>query len=59
MGMSMLPVFAYLDPGASSLLLQAFVGGFAGLLVFARHFYRVFRYGRAPQPHTDGNQVCN
>lgn len=55
--MLILPVFAYLDPGAGSLLLQAFVGGFAGLLVLARHLYRTVRWGRSSRPAADGNQV--
>ncbi|MFM7037764.1 MAG: hypothetical protein ACKO2L_08580 [Planctomycetaceae bacterium] len=57
--MSVFRIFAYLDPGASSLLLQAFVGGFAGLLVLARHFYRFLRWGRKSQSAADGSQVCN
>lgn len=36
--------FAYLDPGTGSMLLQAIVGGSAGLYVFARHIWRSFRY---------------
>lgn len=30
-------VFAYLDPGAGSLILQAIVGGFSGLVVLVRY----------------------
>ena len=30
---------AYLDPGSSSLVLQAIVGGAAGLLVFAKYMW--------------------
>jgi hypothetical protein len=40
-------VFAYLDPGTGSMLLQAIVGGSAGLIVFARHMWRSFRYGKS------------
>lgn len=36
--------FAYLDPGTGSMLLQAIVGGSAGLYVFVRHIWRSFRY---------------
>jgi hypothetical protein len=35
---------AYLDPGTGSMLLQAIVGGSAGLFVFLRHLWRSFRY---------------
>ena len=56
----MLPsaLFAYLDPGAGSLLLQALVGGFAGLIVCARHVYRTIRFSNKNQPiPADGHQV--
>jgi hypothetical protein len=33
---------AYLDPGAGSLLLQALVGGSAGLFVFARYVWSTY-----------------
>ena len=36
----------YLDPGTGSMLLQAIVGGSAGLIVLARHFWRSIRYPR-------------
>ena len=36
-------IFAYLDPGAGSLLMQAIVGGAAGFLVALRHFWKTFR----------------
>jgi hypothetical protein len=50
---------AYLDPGAGSLLLQALVGGFAGLCVFARHLYRSFRFSTKNHPaQAEANQVC-
>lgn len=32
-------LFAYFDPGSGSLLLQAIVGGTAGLLVFAKYLW--------------------
>ena len=35
---------AYLDPGTGSMVLQAIVGGSAGLFVFVRHVWRSFRY---------------
>jgi len=39
-------VLAYLDPGTGSMLLQAIVGGSAGLLVLFRHLWRSFRYAK-------------
>jgi hypothetical protein len=33
-------VLAYFDPGAGSLLMQALVGGAAGLLVFGRYVWQ-------------------
>ncbi len=41
---SFVTTFAYLDPGTGSMLLQAIVGGSAGIYVFARHVWRSFRY---------------
>jgi hypothetical protein len=38
-------MIAYFDPGAGSLLLQALVGGGAGLLVFAKYLWE--SYGRS------------
>jgi hypothetical protein len=35
----MLPVFAYFDPGAGSIVLQALVGGSAGLWVAVRYWW--------------------
>jgi hypothetical protein len=32
-------IIAYFDPGAGSLLVQALVGGAAGLLVFAKYLW--------------------
>jgi hypothetical protein len=32
-------ILAYFDPGAGSLLVQALVGGAAGLLVFAKYLW--------------------
>lgn len=34
------PLFAYFDPGSGSLVLQAVVGGAAGLMVFAKYLWR-------------------
>lgn len=39
-------VFGYLDPGTGSMLLQAIVGGSAGMLVFFRHLWRSYRYAK-------------
>ena len=36
--------FAYLDPGTGSMLLQAIVGGSAGVYVFVRHVWSSFRH---------------
>ncbi len=41
-------ILAYFDPGAGSLLLQALVGGGAGLLVFAKYLWD--SYGRPLRP---------
>lgn len=35
----MFTTLAYFDPGSGSLLLQAIVGGSAGLLVFAKYIW--------------------
>ena len=32
-------MFAYLDPGAGSLLMQVLVGGGAGVALMVRHFW--------------------
>lgn len=34
------PLWAYFDPGSGSLVLQAVVGGAAGLMVFAKYLWR-------------------
>lgn len=47
---SYLSTFAYLDPGTGSMLLQAIVGGSAGLFVFVRHVWRSFRYADVKKP---------
>lgn len=33
------PLLGYFDPGAGSLVLQALIGGTAGLLVFAKYLW--------------------
>lgn len=33
-------ILCYLDPGSGSMLLQAIVGGSAGLVVFARYLWK-------------------
>lgn len=38
----MLHLFAYLDAGTGSMLLQALMGGFAGLMVLSRVAWRSF-----------------
>jgi hypothetical protein len=40
---------AYLDPGTGSMVLQAIVGGSAGLFVFVRHVWRSFRHSDAKE----------
>ncbi len=40
---------AYLDPGTGSMLLQAIVGGSAGLFVLIRHVWRSFRYANVKE----------
>lgn len=35
-------LFAYLDPGSGSLLLQALVGGSAGVMVLARYVWQTY-----------------
>jgi hypothetical protein len=47
--MSHAVLLAYLDPGAGSLVLQALVGGGAGLFVFLRQLWKAYRAG-AVQP---------
>jgi hypothetical protein len=37
------PLFAYFDPGAGSVLLQALVGGSAGFFVFAKYLLNSWR----------------
>lgn len=51
-----LSTLAYLDPGTGSMLLQAIVGGSAGLFVFVRHVWRSYRYADVKKS-TDTVQV--
>lgn len=60
------PVLGYLDPGTGSVLLQALLGGIAGLAVtfklFGRRILDFFRIGRsspkeAPEPVPDSDQA--
>lgn len=44
---------AYLDPGAGSMLLQAIVGGSAGLIVFARHVWRSWKFKSSPADNSE------
>ncbi|MDB5338725.1 MAG: hypothetical protein JWN70_4344 [Planctomycetaceae bacterium] len=49
----MSPLLAYFDPGSGSLVLQAVVGGAAGLVVFAKYLWttaapRLFRGSKPP-----------
>jgi hypothetical protein len=54
-------VLAYYDPGAGSLLLQAILGGTAGLIVFTRYLWRcrhtLFRFRRWPGRHDSRDTV--
>ncbi len=53
--MNIILTFGYLDPGAGSMLLQAIVGGGAGLVVLVRHLWRTVRLSRKPlNPSTSG-----
>lgn len=41
-------VLAYFDPGPGSLLLQAIVGGGAGLIVFGKYVWNSLRNRKSP-----------
>jgi len=41
---------AYLDPGTGSLLLQALVGGFSGIVVLGRYLWTQFAVRKQVQP---------
>ncbi len=54
--MNNLQMLAYLDPGTGSMLLQAILGGSAGLIVFARHVWKTLRYSKPlPESPSNGN----
>jgi len=42
--------FAYFDPSAGSLLLQALVGGFGGIVVVGRYLWTQYLGSGATQP---------
>ena len=44
--MSINPLLAYFDPSAGSLLLQALVGGFGGVVVLGRYLWMQFTASR-------------
>ncbi len=57
----MKPAYAYLDPGAASMILQALLGGIAGLAVLCTLYWRKFlgflkRYQRS-EPKDDNTQA--
>ena len=51
------PVYAYLDPGSGSMILQLLLGAIAGVAVFFKFFWRkflsVFRLGRKAKDNTE------
>ena len=47
-------MFAYLDPGTGSIVLQVIVGGFAGLAVFFKMFGRKMMFGKKDNELTEG-----
>jgi hypothetical protein len=53
----MVTILAYFDPGSGSLLMQAIVGGAAGLAVFGKYLWNVFtdRFQRLDQSGFSGN----
>jgi hypothetical protein len=55
----MSPILGYFDPGSGSLLLQAILGGAAGLLVFAKYLWdRIVRSRKVDGPSSDsGSEV--
>ncbi|MEK6257605.1 MAG: hypothetical protein AABP62_03210 [Planctomycetota bacterium] len=45
----MIPLLAYFDPSTGSLLLQALVGGFGGVVVLGRYLWmQIIRGNRTP-----------
>jgi hypothetical protein len=59
LGMLALPTdaLAYIDPAAGSLILQALLGGVAGILVVTKLYYRKLMtlLGRRPRSSADGD----
>lgn len=51
------PMLAYFDPGSGSLILQAIVGGTAGLLVFGKYVWNlvILRYSRLKSKSDSGH----
>jgi hypothetical protein len=47
-------MFAYLDPGTGSIVLQVIVGGFAGLAVFFKMFGRRMMFWKKDNELTEG-----
>ncbi|MCB1016943.1 MAG: hypothetical protein KDB10_17780 [Acidimicrobiales bacterium] len=47
-------MFAYLDPGTGSIVLQVIVGGFAGLAVFFKMFGRKLMFWKKDNELTEG-----
>ena len=45
----MTPIIAYLDPGSGSLILQALVGGFSGIVVLGRYVWTQFQVRKTVQ----------
>ncbi len=48
-------MFAYLDPGTGSIVLQVIVGGFAGLAVFFKMFGRKMMFWKKDNELTEGD----
>ena len=48
-------MFAYLDPGTGSIVLQVIVGGFAGLAVFFKMFGRRMMFWKKDNELTEGD----
>ena len=58
------PVLAYFDPGSGSLVLQAVVGGAAGLVVLAKYLWKtaapsMFRRRPAPRDSDSSQSSCD
>ncbi len=50
-------MFAYLDPGTGSIVLQVIVGGFAGLAVFFKMFGRRMMFWKKDNELTEGEDL--